>query len=72
VSIIDFSIVTTSFNKADFIEETIQSVLSQERDFSLEYIVIDGGSTDGTLNLLKKYGDLIRWVSEPDDGSIIH
>lgn len=65
---INLSIITTSFNKARFIEETIQSVLSQKGDFSLEYIIVDGGSTDGTLDILRRYNGQISWISEPDDG----
>ena len=62
-----FSIVMPSFNTAEFLRETIDSVLAQDYpDF--EYIVTDGGSTDGTLDILKSYGDRIRWVSEPDRG----
>ncbi|MBS1552448.1 MAG: glycosyltransferase [Bacteroidetes bacterium] len=62
------SIVTVSFNMVDYIEDTILSVISQQYP-NLEYIVIDGGSKDGTVDIIKKYEPWISyWVSEPDNG----
>jgi len=60
------SIVTPSLNQAEFIERTIASVASQDYP-NIEHIVIDGGSTDGTIAILERYPHL-RWISEPDDG----
>ncbi len=65
---IKVSVITPSYNQAHFIEETIKSVLSQKGDFQLEYIIMDGGSNDGTVEILKKYDKKIKWVSEKDDG----
>lgn len=64
------SIVTPSFNQATFIERTIESVLNQQGDFELEYRVVDGGSTDGTLDILRRYGDRFAWTSERDRGQV--
>jgi glycosyltransferase involved in cell wall biosynthesis len=78
------SIVTPSYNQGEFIDETIRSVLSQEGDFYLDYIVMDGGSTDESPEIIRAYADLVRegkwparcrgityrWVSERDGGQV--
>lgn len=61
------SIITPSFNQAKYIEETILSVREQNYPH-IEHIVIDGGSTDGTLDILRKYEDKLTWISEKDRG----
>lgn len=62
------SIVTPVFNRVEMIEQTIQSVLGQHYP-NLEYIIIDGGSTDGTVDIIRRYeNQLAYWVSEPDKG----
>jgi glycosyltransferase involved in cell wall biosynthesis len=63
------SIITINWNNADGLQKTIQSVVSQtSKDF--EYVVIDGGSTDGSVEVIKKYSESfpINWLSEPDKG----
>lgn len=77
-----FSIVTPSYNQGGFIEETINSVLSQEGDFYIDYVIVDGASTDNSVDIIRKYEGLLkdnryfirckgitfRWVSETDHG----
>lgn len=65
------TIITVSFNSAKTIKDTIESVRSQTyQDF--EYLIVDGGSKDGTLNIIRQYescfGQRLRWISEPDKG----
>ncbi len=75
------SVVTPCFNSSKFMLETIESVLFQKGDFELEYIIVDGGSTDGTVEYLKKIDETIckgeksfapakcfKYISEPDNG----
>jgi glycosyltransferase involved in cell wall biosynthesis len=77
-----FSIVTPSYSQAPYIAETIESVLSQEGEFEVEYFVMDGGSTDGSVDIIKSYADRVAagdwpiqcagismaWVSQRDKG----
>ena len=62
------SIITPCFNAAQYIEQTILSIINQDYD-NIEYVIIDGGSSDGTVDIIKKYEDKISyWISEPDKG----
>jgi len=66
MSLPKFSVITVSFNHGEFIRQTIESVIAQQYP-NFEHIVIDGGSTDDTISILKEYPH-IKWVSEPDRG----
>ena len=62
------SIITVALNSEKYIKETIESVLNQKNS-NFEYIIVDGGSSDETINIIKKYEDKIDyWISEPDKG----
>lgn len=62
------SIITVVYNGIEFLEETIKSVISQTYP-NIEYIIVDGGSKDGTLDIIKKYeAHISKWISEPDKG----
>lgn len=62
------SVVTVSYNAVGTIEQTLLSVINQTYP-NIEYIIIDGGSTDGTVDIIKKYADeIVYWISEPDKG----
>ena len=62
------SIITITRNSEKYLEETIKSVVGQDYPH-LEYVIVDGGSTDGTIKIIKKYnGKISKWVSEPDRG----
>jgi glycosyltransferase involved in cell wall biosynthesis len=62
------SIITPSFNQSQYLEKTIQSVVDQNYP-NLEYIIMDGGSTDGSVDIIKKYTNIItHWESNPDKG----
>jgi glycosyltransferase involved in cell wall biosynthesis len=67
---IDFkiSIITVVLNRKELLEKTIESIISQSNN-NFEIVIIDGGSTDGTIEIIKKYSDNISyWISEPDKG----
>lgn len=62
------SVITITYNSAETLEETIQSVMDQNYE-DMEYLIIDGGSTDTTVEIIRQYENVVtRWVSEPDRG----
>jgi glycosyltransferase involved in cell wall biosynthesis len=77
-----FSIVTPSYNQGAFLAETIESVINQEGGFSIDYIIVDGGSSDTSVDIIRRYDELLhregwpvrchgisfRWMSEKDRG----
>jgi glycosyltransferase involved in cell wall biosynthesis len=77
-----FSVITPSYNQGEFLAQTIESVLSQAGDFRIDYIIVDGGSTDNSVEVIKKFetalnlkqrpiacrGITLRWLSEKDRG----
>jgi glycosyltransferase involved in cell wall biosynthesis len=62
------SIITPSFNQVRFLPAALESVHGQSGPFELEHIIVDGGSTDGSVDILRRLGPAARWVSEKDDG----
>ena len=62
------SIITTNYNTDKYLERTIKSVLNQKGNFELEYIITDGASTDNSLEIIKKYKDKLKYISEKDKG----
>jgi glycosyltransferase involved in cell wall biosynthesis len=79
---LSISVVTPTFNQCKFIEQTIKSVIFQQGNFYIDYIIVDGGSTDNTINIIRQYdkkinngsfkpkcrGISFKWVSEKDNG----
>lgn len=63
-----FSIITPSYNQGAYIERTLRSILAQGAEVEVESIVMDGGSTDGTLDVLRRFDGQVRWTSARDAG----
>jgi len=68
ISIPEISIITTNLNRGQYLEDCIKSVMAQSKQFKINHIVMDGGSTDGSLDILKKYSAHIRYVHGSDKG----
>lgn len=64
------TIITPSYNQADFLPATIESVLNQQGNFELDYQIYDGGSTDGSVEIIRSYEDRLQWRSEKDGGQV--
>lgn len=62
------SIITPSYNQAKFLKETVESILNQVVNVETEHIIIDGGSTDGSVDYLRSLGAKVKWISEKDKG----
>jgi len=62
-----FSIITITLNSGKYLQKTIESVLAQDYS-SRELLIVDGGSTDNTIEIIKSYGDSVRWISRKDRG----
>ncbi|MBU9743039.1 PGL/p-HBAD biosynthesis glycosyltransferase Rv2957/MT3031 [uncultured Clostridium sp.] len=65
------SVITTTYNNADNLRQTMEMILSQDYE-QIQYVIVDGGSTDETLTLIREYeprfGERLKWISEPDEG----
>lgn len=64
---VKITVATVTYNAANTLKDTIDSVLGQTYD-NLEYVIVDGASKDNTLDIIRTYGDRIKWISEPDKG----
>ena len=64
---IKLSLVTPTFNRAELLPAALQSIAQQNKSFDLQYVVMDGGSTDGTQDILRAHSDIVNnWTSESD------
>ena len=63
----DVSVVTPSYGYAHYLRDAVDSV-AEQRDITVEHVIQDGGSTDGTVELLRELDDVVDWASEPDEG----
>ena len=63
----NISVLVPNYNNKNYLRQAIDSVLMQ-KGAHVEIVVVDGASTDGSVEILRSYGDRIRWISEPDSG----